>query len=318
MTAILSPLDMAVETSQTTGNNPLELDGAVDGFRTLVAAAVDGNSCYLGVRHKTAAEWLTGWFTVASGSPNTVTLVQPVLSSNSNAAVSWSAGEKLVYTIAPPEGRRALWHPDDAPPVPSAFDDHFTTPSLDAKWTEVVSPDGTSTKLFNKFGTMWGMDHPGGAASRYAIRQTITKAGGDFAVTVKCHLGSAEGISRVFVNVGDNATLETGTYFSLLAQSQGTGEPEVAIAAQDDASMALLEYAPVGLPIYLHFRRNGSNNLKCYVSSDGTTFRRMGSVSKTITATYFSLVMDGESSARGTRTLVDSVLFDDPRFTQPI
>lgn len=84
--------DRVKETTTTTGTGTYDLDGAVSGYQTFVAGGVD--ECIYSVTDGT--DWEIGIGTVTDASPDTLSRDTILSSSNSGAAVSWSAGTKTV------------------------------------------------------------------------------------------------------------------------------------------------------------------------------------------------------------------------------
>ena len=93
--------DRVRETTTTTGTGTLDLDGAVSGFRTFVSGIGDGNVTYYAIVHRTAAEFEIGIGTVTDASTDTLSRTTILSSSNSNSAVSFSAGTKDVFCTQP-------------------------------------------------------------------------------------------------------------------------------------------------------------------------------------------------------------------------
>lgn len=88
------------ETATTTGTGTFTLAGAVTGFQTFSAGIGASNTCFYTISHRTAAEWEVGFGTV--GSPaTTLARTSVIASSNSNAAVNFSAGTKDVFVTVP-------------------------------------------------------------------------------------------------------------------------------------------------------------------------------------------------------------------------
>lgn len=84
--------DRVRETSTTTGTGTLTLDGAVTGFQSFSSAIGNTNTCYYAIVN--GAEWEVGLATVGAGTLARTTVLQ---SSNSDAAVNFSAGIKDVF-----------------------------------------------------------------------------------------------------------------------------------------------------------------------------------------------------------------------------
>jgi hypothetical protein len=112
--------DQIWDTSTTTGTGDLTVSGtAPTGYRTLSAMPniAVGDTFFYAARHRSAAEWETGLGTYSAS--NTLTRTTVYESSNSNAAVSFSAGTKDVIcsfiagawrygAVTPPQGRLTL------------------------------------------------------------------------------------------------------------------------------------------------------------------------------------------------------------------
>lgn len=96
--------DRVRETTTTTGTGTINLAGAVSGYDTFVGGIATANTTVYAIIHQTAAEWEIGIGTVTDASPDTLSRTTILSSSNSDAAVNFSAGTKDVYCVAP-----ALW-----------------------------------------------------------------------------------------------------------------------------------------------------------------------------------------------------------------
>jgi len=93
--------DRVKETSTTTGTGTLDLSGAVSGFQTFVAGIGDGNTTYYAIVNRDEAEWETGLGTITDSSTDTLARTTVIASSNSDSAVTFSAGTKDVFTTLP-------------------------------------------------------------------------------------------------------------------------------------------------------------------------------------------------------------------------
>jgi hypothetical protein len=89
--------DRVQETSVTTGTGSYTLDGAVAGFRAFSSACANGDTAFYAVENGT--DWEVGLGTWGTGSVLARTTI--LSSSNSNSAVSWSAGSKNVFLTVP-------------------------------------------------------------------------------------------------------------------------------------------------------------------------------------------------------------------------
>lgn len=93
--------DRVKDTTTTTGTGTVTLSGtAPTGFRTFGSVMADGETTFYCISHQAANEWEIGIGTyTASGTTLARTTV--IASSNSNAAVSFSAGTKDVFITSP-------------------------------------------------------------------------------------------------------------------------------------------------------------------------------------------------------------------------
>lgn len=88
--------DRVWDTSTTTGTGALTLTGsAPNNFRAFSAVLSVGDTCYYSIRNQAANEWEDGLGTYSGA--NTLTRTTVYASSNSNSAVTLSAGTKDVF-----------------------------------------------------------------------------------------------------------------------------------------------------------------------------------------------------------------------------
>ena len=90
--------DRVKENSTTTGTGTFTLDGAVTGFETFSSAIVNGNTTYYTIHTQNAAQFEVGIGTVGAGTLARDTVIS---SSNSDAAVDFTAGTKDVFCTMP-------------------------------------------------------------------------------------------------------------------------------------------------------------------------------------------------------------------------
>ena len=89
--------DRIKETTTTTGTGTYSLAGAEAGFQGFSAVG-DGNTCYYACTDNTDFEVGIGTFTASGSTLARTTILE---SSNSDAAVDWSAGSKDIFVTAP-------------------------------------------------------------------------------------------------------------------------------------------------------------------------------------------------------------------------
>jgi hypothetical protein len=93
--------DRVKETSTTTGTGTFSLAGAETGFESFVSGVGNGNVTYYAISLDGTSEWEVGIGTVTSGTPDTLSRTTIISSSNSDAAVNFSAGTKTVFCTLP-------------------------------------------------------------------------------------------------------------------------------------------------------------------------------------------------------------------------
>jgi len=90
------------ETTSTTGTGAVTLGGAVGGFQTFAAGIGNSNTTYYAISINSESEWEVGLGTL-NGDSSTLTRTTVLESSNSDAAVDFSAGSKEVFCTLPSE-----------------------------------------------------------------------------------------------------------------------------------------------------------------------------------------------------------------------
>ena len=93
--------DRVKETSTTTGTGTFDLAGAETGFESFVSGVGDGNITYYAISHDGTTEFEVGIGTVTDATPDTLSRDTIISSSNSDAAVNFSAGTKTVFCTLP-------------------------------------------------------------------------------------------------------------------------------------------------------------------------------------------------------------------------
>ena len=93
--------DRVKETSTTTGTGTLNLAGAQTGFDTFVAGVGNSNTTYYAIYNQGTSEWEVGIGTVTDATPDKLSRDTVISSSNSDSAVTFSAGTKDVFCTLP-------------------------------------------------------------------------------------------------------------------------------------------------------------------------------------------------------------------------
>jgi len=102
--------DRVKETTTTTGTGDITLAGAVEGFQSFSSALSDADTTYYAISNRDADEWEVGLGTYSSDVLTRTTVLE---SSNSDTAVSFSAGTKEVFITLPAEKAVVLDASDD-------------------------------------------------------------------------------------------------------------------------------------------------------------------------------------------------------------
>ena len=90
--------DRVKETATTTGTGAVTLGGAVTGFESFSSALANSDTTYYAISHRSADEWEVGLGTYNAGVLTRTTILE---SSNSDSAVSFTAGTKDVFITLP-------------------------------------------------------------------------------------------------------------------------------------------------------------------------------------------------------------------------
>jgi len=100
------------ETTATTGTGDVTFAGAVDGFQTFAAGIGNDSTTYYAISLNTSNQWEVGLGTLSSDS-STMERTTVLESSNSDSAVSFSAGSKEIFCTLPSEKAVYLDASDD-------------------------------------------------------------------------------------------------------------------------------------------------------------------------------------------------------------
>ena len=93
--------DRVKETSTTTGTGTFNLAGASQDFESFVSGIGTGNTTYYCITNTGSLEFEVGIGTVTDATPDTLSRDTVISSTNSDALVDFSAGEKEVFCTIP-------------------------------------------------------------------------------------------------------------------------------------------------------------------------------------------------------------------------
>jgi len=217
--------DRVKETSTSTGTGTFDLDGAVTGFDTFVAGIASGNTTYYAIFHQGTVEWEVGLGTVTDATPDTLARTTVITSSNSDAAVTFTAGTKDVFCTLP--ASKAVYLDGSGNPVgaiANVVED--TTPqlggNLDVNGQDIVSTSSADIDII-----------PNGTGDINLGADTVQVGDNDADATL-----TTQGTGDLILNTNNgtnagNITLLDGANGNINLAPNGTGE--IVVGAGDTA-----------------------------------------------------------------------------------
>ena len=217
--------DRVKETSTSTGTGTFDLDGAVTGFDTFVAGIADGNTTYYAIFHQGTTEWEVGLGTVTDATPDTLARTTVITSSNSDSAVTFTAGTKDVFCTLP--ASKAVYLDASGDPVgaiASVAED--TTPqlggNLDVNGNDIVSTSDADIDII-----------PNGTGDVNLGADTVQVGDNDANATI-----TTQGTGDLILNTNNgtnagNITLLDGANGNINLAPNGTGEIVVGSGSAD-------------------------------------------------------------------------------------
>ena len=217
--------DRVKETSTSTGTGTFDLDGAVTGFDTFVAGIASGNTTYYAIFHQGTVEWEVGLGTVTDATPDTLARTTVITSSNSDAAVTFTAGTKDVFCTLP--ASKAVYLDGSGNPVgaiANVVED--TTPqlggNLDVNGQDIVSTSSADIDII-----------PNGTGDINLGADTVQVGDNDADATL-----TTQGTGDLILNTNNgtnagNITLLDGANGNINLAPNGTGEIVVGSGSAD-------------------------------------------------------------------------------------
>jgi len=218
--------DRVKETSTSTGTGTFDLDGAVTGFETFVAGIASTNTTYYAIFHQGTNEWEVGLGTVTDATPDTLARTTVITSSNSDSAVTFTAGTKDVFCTLP--ASKAVYLDASGDPVgaiANVVED--TTPqlggNLDVNGQDIVSASNADIDII-----------PNGSGDVNLGADTIQMGDNDADATV-----TTQGTGDLILNTNNgtnagNITLLDGADGNISITPNGTGD---VVLAADSVSV---------------------------------------------------------------------------------
>lgn len=215
--------------------------------------------------------------------------------------------------------------PLSAPTVPSAFDDEFTTDTLDAKWTIDSSMSASGATIdYNFDGTWLKLTVPSSStqtARNLRVRQAVTGIGvsAPFTLVARLGLSCVDSLSgpEAFIGFADNNTYNSGNGVYLGLDNDGSNRR---LGAYTPGFTEATVNLPTGASfVYVGIRRDASGNCDCYYSLDGLGWRLLwaGTGRTFAFSTLWLSLSGGSSGATVNYAHCDFVRVNDTRFSLP-
>ena len=166
--------DRVKETTTTTGTGTINLAGAETGFESFVSAIGNSNTTYYAIAHQSANEFEIGIGTVTDASPDTLSRTTIISSTNSDAAVDFSAGTKDVFCTLP--ASKAVFFDDSSGSSDVAIGSRGTNPmGLSMVGTVLALTEQTNVASFQMDGAQASrIDMGSGPGTRQFVIYTDT------------------------------------------------------------------------------------------------------------------------------------------------
>lgn len=300
--------DRVKDLTTTTGTGSLTLSGSAPiGYQTFASVMATGDSCYYCIVG--AAEWEVGLGTLTASTTLARTTV--LSSSNSNAAVSFSAGSKEVFitlpsAIAQPLANQSVYAGGaNVSWGTLTYSDEFSDPSLNANWVK-VDPTGQSAYVsWTQAGNCLTAVHTTGTDAAASLHSLLIPIGSAFAVgdaLVTCYKTAALAGNYTMVGLalsngttwGTSNLVETETYIN---GSSVQFRCHTASGMNTDGANPGIALYPVS-PLYVRLVMTAANTWRADYSSNGILWAsQAAAVSYTLTPTHMGFTLSNWATA---------------------
>lgn len=262
--------DRVKETSTTIGTGTFSLAGAVSRFRTFVAGIGTGNQACYTIEHATLDEWEVGIGTVTDATPDTLSRTTIISSSNANAAVNFTAGDKTVFCTLPSvrivdiSTLGAL-----VPPAsPSVENEEFISAADGFSWVD----QGTSTVVYQDGQMVFTKPWAGGFSGSLRVKSIV---GSDWRYRARLHLPIPTDNSTHFATL---ALRESATgKISCIGYTRRSAAISVTVARWSNPATFtsytinrdLNNWNVLWSPIFVEIEKSGSNLIYRYAVAFG-------------------------------------------------
>src|ERR1035437_2452066 len=295
--------DAVEETSTTTGTGTFSLAGATTNHLTFVAGVGSSKTVVYFARLGSAYE--RGYGVVTSGSPDTLTRVGVLQSSNGNALVSFGAGTKTIAIDANADllqkiiSGKFVSYPYAPPPSADANNDEFD--GAGPAWTVATALTSPNVHDINGNSNSLLLAHVvNGTGDVLALTRTLSGTWtGDISLTARFMMGKFGNYVNVqagFLDATLNAGLvvvvdgSSGTVYLFSTSAFATGGTHSTLQTWSSA-FPTGSNAP-SLHGYIHFQRV-SGTWSIWWSSDGIGWNQLGTDSTALTVVGSGVLLAG-------------------------
>lgn len=204
----------------------------------------------------------------------------------------------------------------EAPGSPSAYDDEFTSASIDAKWTQVATPNAAFTVTPDYLGSFLRVSGGPHATNALRLRQgLVSSAGTPLQATLRISLQGYEGFeAHIRLDFQNGSTWDSGDRVGVGAKIAGSSLEAIRWANGGGSTSNM---GRIFGPWWLHLQRQADNLWQAWVSLDGMSWDRITFQSMSFDVNYMFLSLEGATGTVPVRLAVDFVRVNDARFTVP-
>ena len=175
--ALPTPGDRAAETSVTTGTGTYNLDGAILGWRTIVAACGTGKEVDYFVRDSLGtADYEIGRGVITDASTDTLTRATIYASSNGGSAVNWGAGTREIVVTLTANAMNQLLADEDI---------GVTVQAYDADLSAIAALAKTDSNFIVGNGSTWVLENASTARTSLGLGTAAVTATGAYATAAQ-------------------------------------------------------------------------------------------------------------------------------------
>ena len=220
--ALPTPGDRAAETSTTAGTGTYNLDGAILGWRTIVAACGTNKTVDYFVRDSLGtADYEIGRGVITDASTDTLTRATIYASSNGGSAVNWGAGTREIVVTLTANAMNQLLADEDI---------GVTVQAYDADLSAIAALAKTDSNFIVGNGSTWVLENASTARTSLGLGTAAVTATGAYATAAQGT--KADNAAAKASNLSDLASASTARTNLGLGTVATTAASAYATAAQ--------------------------------------------------------------------------------------